>query len=148
MVFSIAFVPRVHEFCTLSIGRVDHMCLGSVVIVEKKPIPRISADCTICLDELRGGDKSIIIVTCCNNRFHSACYMNFMAIKPECPLCRATFANVPLPETHAIGDTFIHSDNVNVHERSVFAVCKRINLIFGLAICVCVLYLSLNWIEP
>lgn len=106
------------------------------VIHKRAPAPV----CTICLDELQGADKSIIIVTCCNNQFHSACYMNFMIIKQECPLCRAKFANVPFPETNAIGDTFIHTD-------SVTTVCKRTNQIFGIALCLWVLYISLNWIE-
>jgi len=76
--------------------------------------------------------------------------MNFMGVKQECPLCRTKFANVPLhvQETHAIGDTFIDEDSVNATERSVFAICKHINQIFGLALCGCVIYVSLNWIEP
>ena len=74
--------------------------------------------------------------------------MNFMVVKQECPLCRAKFVNVPLHETHAIGDTFIDTGSVNASERAVFAICKRTNRICGLALCVGVLYLSLNWIEP
>ena len=108
--------------------------------VENNPMSRVSAECAICLDELQGDDKSIIIVTCCKNKFHSACYMNFMDIKQECPLCRAQFVSTT--------DTVIHAHSMDANERHVFAVCKRTNTIFGIALCVWVLYVTLNWIEP
>ena len=50
-------------------------------------------DCPICLCPLENNDKTIIIVTCCNNKFHNNCYLSCMALKKQCPLCRKLLEN-------------------------------------------------------
>ena len=57
-------------------------------------------DCSICLYPLDNNDKTIIIVTCCNNKFHTNCYLSWMALKKQCPLCRKSFENTS-PNTPA-----------------------------------------------
>ena len=47
--------------------------------------------CSICLQQLDIHDKSIIQVQCCNNQFHTSCYLDFMKEKPICPLCRTSY---------------------------------------------------------
>lgn len=47
--------------------------------------------CSICLNTLDIHDKSIIQVQCCNNQFHTSCYLDFMKEKPICPLCRTLY---------------------------------------------------------
>jgi len=113
--------------------------------VETEPMPHKSAECPICLDELKSGDKSIITVKCCNNQFHPDCYIQVMAIKRECPLCRTKFVNV-LHEhaTTAIGDTVIRVDSVNVSEHEMLTMRKRNHLLFALALGVCIFYLLVN----
>ena len=143
-------VQPVREFVSLYTGKMELVCLESGGVVENRPLRHKSAECTICLDELQSGDKSIITVVCCNNQFHSACYMNFMTIKQECPLCRAKFATFQWPEraTPVIGEAFIHPHRVNVTERAVFAFRKRQNLIFVAALGFGILYLTLSWDGP
>ena len=34
-------------------------------------------DCPICLYPLDNNDNTIIIVTCCNNKFHTICYLSY-----------------------------------------------------------------------
>ena len=38
-------------------------------------------DCPICLCELKKNDKSVITVQCCNNQFHTKCYLECMNIQ-------------------------------------------------------------------
>ena len=112
-------------------------------------MPHKSAECPICLDELKSGDKSIITVKCCNNQFHSDCYIGFMSMKKECPLCRTKFANV-LHEhaTTAIGDTVVRADNADAYGHVALTMRKRNHLLFVLALGVCILYFSFNLNEP
>lgn len=46
-------------------------------------------ECPICLDVIDNTDVSVITVKCCNNKFHSMCHAHCVAVKNECPLCRA-----------------------------------------------------------
>ena len=48
----------------------------------------INNECSICLEELT--DKSIILLSGCNHKFHSACIrVWFRNVEtPECPLCK------------------------------------------------------------
>jgi hypothetical protein len=46
-------------------------------------------ECPICLEAIDKVDISAITVKCCNNKFHSVCHGRCVAIKNECPLCRA-----------------------------------------------------------
>ena len=44
-------------------------------------------ECPICLSSLE--NSSITMTGCCNKSMHSGCYFRCMALKPECPMCRA-----------------------------------------------------------
>ena len=57
-------------------------------------------DCPICLCVLEKDDKSIITVQCCNNQFHTNCYLECMNIQKICPLCRAVYTtDITIPQT-------------------------------------------------
>ena len=47
--------------------------------------------CSICLATIDICDKSVILVQCCNNKFHISCYLECMKYKKQCPLCRASY---------------------------------------------------------
>ena len=51
-------------------------------------------ECCICLSSLDVNDKSIITVKCCNQQFHTNCFLNCMNHKKECPLCRNKFDKI------------------------------------------------------
>lgn len=44
-------------------------------------------ECPICLTSLE--NSSITMTGCCSKCMHSGCYFKCMALKPECPMCRA-----------------------------------------------------------
>ena len=46
-------------------------------------------ECPICLEVIENADVSAITVKCCNHKFHSICHAHCVAVKNECPLCRA-----------------------------------------------------------
>ncbi len=50
-------------------------------------------ECAICLMPL-DNIKDNITVNCCNKQFHNICYIKWMRVKPECPLCRNTINKV------------------------------------------------------
>ena len=45
-------------------------------------------ECSICLQVL-DENTTRVQIGCCKQWFHQPCYMRFMTVKPECPLCRA-----------------------------------------------------------
>ena len=55
-------------------------------------------ECPICLHVL--GEK-FIIVSCCNKKFHTDCFLQCMELKKECPMCRGKIS------TPSEADTFI-----------------------------------------
>lgn len=53
---------------------------------------RHSLECVICYNPVHGNLRHAFMVTPCDHVFHTACLSEWMAIKLECPVCRA-----PLP---------------------------------------------------
>ena len=68
-------------------------------------------ECVICLNNLDKDDKSIITVKCCNNQFHSKCYLACMKEKQICPLCRTLYE--PINENIQSSSETILNININ-----------------------------------
>ena len=45
-------------------------------------------ECPICLISFSYNKNAIITLHCCNQQFHSSCYIKCLELKKECPLCR------------------------------------------------------------
>ena len=56
-------------------------------------------DCPICLVPIIENDKRIVTVSCCGKKFHTGCYLECMATKLECPMCRQKFSTEPIKIT-------------------------------------------------
>jgi len=84
-----------------------------------------SVDCPICLESICTDDRCVVLVKCCNNHFHSNCYLRWMDTKRECPLCRTRMAICSVPVKTEVDASVVHIHSETVGRRSRMMQTKR-----------------------
>jgi len=79
--------------------------------------------CPICLCDFAKNDKSVVVLKCCNKQFRTECYIKWINIKSECPLCRHSF-NTNTNEV--IIPVLVEQYRIVPPERNFNELCSRI----------------------
>ena len=82
-------------------------------------IPITKEECCICLSPLDVNEKSILTVKCCNQQFHTQCFLNCMNHKKECPLCRNNFNKISTLNPYTYTPTTLPDTIVNFDENQL-----------------------------
>lgn len=73
---------------------VCNCCLDKLLYKNHKCIQdRLSNDCPVCLDELRGQDNFLLI---CGHTLHKKCYDQLIKNSSKCPICSRTIKDMTL----------------------------------------------------